>query len=241
MSSPVYTLFNALLREMSQAGEYSLFIDDRQRRRILRSCVESYYEDIAPGRVVFDTNRLWTTKMAALANLFPDCRVICCVRNVAWVVDSLESLARRNYLEPSRVFNFDPGGTVYNRADLIMAATGLVGSSLFALREAVFGFDSSRLLLVRYETLTADPLGTLARIYDFINEPRYPHNPDRIEPAPGAAEFDARLGMPGLHQLGTSVHRQERRSILPTELFARYEPFSFWEKPDEMPPGIHMV
>jgi sulfotransferase len=242
MTSPVYTLFHALQRKMSQESEFSLFIDDRQRSRILRACFEAYYHEIVGRRSIFDTNRLWTTKIAALSHLFPDSKVICCVRNVAWVVDSIESLVRRNSLEPSKLFNFDPGGSVYTRAELITAATGMVGESLFALRESVYGDQADRLLLVRYETLTSDPLGTLAKIYEFTGLLRYDgHDPEHVEPSPGTEEFDARLGMPGLHRIGSSVRQHHRRSILPTELFARYEPFSFWQRPGELPPGIRLI
>jgi sulfotransferase len=242
MSSPLCGLINVMMREMSQGGEYSLFIDNRQRARILGSLFEAYYEDIGRERVVFDTNRGWTTKIAALASLFPRSKVICCVRNVAWVVDSVESLVRRNFLQPSKIFGFDPTGTVYSRAEAIAGSTGMVGSALFALREAVYGDQADRLMLVRFETLTTDPIGTLAKIYEFIEEPYYrEHDPDHVEPCPGTAEFDERLGMPGLHRVGASVGQVERRSILPPELFARYEPFSFWQRPAEMPPGVRMI
>jgi sulfotransferase len=241
MSSPVCSLFNALQREMSQGNEYSVFIDDRQRAKILGSCVQAFYDSVPSDRVIFDTNRLWTGKLAALASLFPKSKMICCVRNVAWVIDSIESLIRRNFLQPSKIFNFEPGGTVYTRAESLATPTGMVGASLFSLREAVYGDQTDRLLLVRFETLTTDPLGTLGKIYEFIGEQPFTHDPNNVQPCPGTNEFDARLGTPGLHRVGGSVHHFPRRSILPTELFARYEPFSFWQTPGEMPAGIRMI
>ena len=96
MTSPVGSLFSALLRQMSQENEAAVFIDDDQRARLLRACFEAYYADIHPEKLVFDTNRMWTTKLPALAELFPDFRVICCVRNPAWIIDSVECLTRRN-------------------------------------------------------------------------------------------------------------------------------------------------
>lgn len=242
MSSPMGSLFTALLREMGQGNEYGLFIDDSQRADILKSTFAAYYRHIPKGDVVFDTNRLWTTKMPALSALFPEAKVICCVRNVAMVIDSIESLLRRNCLQPSKIFNFEPGGTVYSRAEGLASNTGMVGFSLHGLREAVFGEQADRLLLVRYESLTADPLNTLRQIYSFIDEPLFPHDPGRIEAAePLIAEFDARLGTPGLHSVGGAVHKNQRRSILPFDLYNRYEPFSFWLKKEEMPPGIRII
>src|SRR5208337_4856445 len=238
MTSPMSSLINALQREMSQGNEYALFIDDEQRIKILTACFDAYYHHIQPIQVVFDTNRSWTAKLTVLAQLFPQAKMICCVRNVAWVLDSIESVIRRNCLQPSKIFGFDPAGTVYSRVEGLVSNTGMVGASLFGLREAIFSEQADRLLLVQFETLTTDPLGALAKIYEFIGEPLFHHDPDHIKPCPEAAEFDARIGTHGLHSVGSAVRPIQRRTILPSELFTRYEVFSFWQKPNEMPPGI---
>ena len=38
--------------------------------------------------------------------------MICCVREVAWIVDSLERQAQRNPFELSGLFGYEPGGTL---------------------------------------------------------------------------------------------------------------------------------
>ena len=58
----------------------------------------------------------------------------------------------------------------------------MYGFALNALREAAYGLQWDRLLLVRYERLAANPLGALAAIYDFVGEDLYPHDPRHIEP-----------------------------------------------------------
>ena len=151
MTSPVGSLFNAMQAAASQRNETAVFIDNTQRMRLLRSCFEAYYGEIHPRYLVFDTNRMWTTKLPALTQLFPRTRIICCVRNPAWVVDSIESLVRRNAFELSGIFNFEPGGTVYSRAEGLSKGDGMVGFAWNALREAVYGPQADRLLLVRYE------------------------------------------------------------------------------------------
>ena len=90
MTSPVGSLFTAMLREVSQGNETAVFIDDDQRTAILRGLFANYYFREHPGRTVFDTNRLWTSKLPTLAALFPEARVICCVRHVPWILDSIE-------------------------------------------------------------------------------------------------------------------------------------------------------
>lgn len=241
MSSPVNSLFNAMLRETSQRNEGAVFIDEAQRERLLRACFEAFYAEIHPHRLVFDTNRGWTAKLPALAELFPQARVVCCVRNPAWIIDSIERLVQRNAFELSGIFNFDPGGTVYSRAEGLGGGNGMLGFAWHALRQAVYGKESERLLLVRYETLTANPLGVLAAIYDFIGEDLFAHDPGLIEPNYDAIEFDTRLGTPGLHDVGSAVRAEPRRTILPPDLFARFERDAFWDDPAQLPTTVGVV
>jgi sulfotransferase len=97
------------------------------------------------------------------------------------------------------------------------------------------------LLLVRYETLTTNPLGTLAAIYGFIDEPLFGHDPEHIEPYYEGIEFDARIGAHGLHEVGPAVRAKPRRSILPPDLFARFEADAFWQDRANLPTSVHIV
>jgi sulfotransferase len=241
MSSPVYNLFRAMLAETSQRNETAVFIDDDIRKRLLVGVFDAYYAEAAPEMVIFDTNRGWTTKLPALAELFPDAKVICCVRNPAWILDSIESLIRRNAFELSGIFSYDSGGTVYSRVEGLASPAGMFGFAYNALREAMYGPQSDRLLLVRYESLTANPLGTLAAIYDFVGEALVPHDPKHIEPSYDMIEFDMRLGTPGLHDVGRSVEARVRPSILPPDLFLRYQKDGFWEDLKLLPPTVKLV
>jgi sulfotransferase len=240
MTSPVGSLFTAVLREMSQGNETAVFLDDAQRATLLHGLFEGYYRDIHPTKLVFDTNRLWASKLPTLKALFPAAKVVCCVRHVPWVLDSIERLVRRNHFELSKIFNFEPGGTVYSRIEGLGSGSGMVGFAWNALREAFYGEEADRLLLVTYETLTATPQRALDAIYDFIGAPRFTHDPDAVEYA-DAAEFDARLGTPGLHAVGSRVAPQTRATILPPDLFRRFEQDSFWRDPALNLRGVRVV
>ena len=133
------------------------------------------------GDVVFDTNRMWCTKLPLLAQLFPSARVICCVRDIPWILDSVERLIRKNMFQPSGIFGFEPGGNVYSRVEGMGGATGMVGYAWNALHEAWCGEQSGRLLLVTYETLTTRPREAIDAIYDFIGERPYPHDFENVE------------------------------------------------------------
>jgi sulfotransferase len=241
MSSPVYSLFRAMLNETSQRNEGAVFIDEDTRKRLLLGLFDAYYHETPPETVIFDTNRGWTTKLPALVELFPDAKMICCVRNPAWILDSIERLIRRNAFELSGIFSYDSGGTVYSRVEGLASQAGMYGFSLSALREAVYGQQSDRLLLVRYESLAANPLGTLAAIYGFLGESLAPHDPTHIEPNYDMVEFDQRLGTPGLHDVRRKVEANERPPLLPPDLFARHQRDAFWDDLTLVPPTVKLV
>ena len=71
---------------------------------MLRGIFDLLYQDYAQ-EIIVDTNRLWCARLPLLLRLFPQARVLCTVRYVAWIMDSLERLVRKNALQPSRLFN----------------------------------------------------------------------------------------------------------------------------------------
>jgi sulfotransferase len=80
------------------------------------------------------------------SRLFPDAKVIACVRQLAWVIDSIERLIQRNVFTPSSIFNYKPGGTVYTRASGVAGQNGMVGAPYDALKQACFGAQRENLL-----------------------------------------------------------------------------------------------
>ena len=239
MSGPLAGLTTALLHNMSGQNEFSVFIDDAQRERLLRGLFENYYAD-SEASVVFDTNRDWCARLPLLKTLYPTAKVIACVRHMPWVIDSVEQLVRRNVLQPSSIFNYATGGSVYSRVDAIAKGDGLVGHAYNALREAYFGPDApGRLLLLQYETLVSDPARAINAVYDFIGEPVFAHDFTRL--AFDAGEFDRRAGTPGLHTIRSTVAAEQRQTVLPPDVFRRFENDAFWRDPANHRAGIAVI
>ena len=71
----------------------SSMVDQQQRARILRGLFDSYYAD-RDEPVVFDTSRSWAAQLPALMNIFPEAKVVCLVRDLAWIMDSMERQLR---------------------------------------------------------------------------------------------------------------------------------------------------
>jgi sulfotransferase len=230
MTGPVGGLVTTLLNAMSPANEAAVFLDEGKRRAILRAVVEAYYADQADRAVVFDTNRLWSARLPLIAALYPEARVLACVRNVAWVMDSFERLVRKNAFEPSRLFaTAEERATVYSRTEALAHRDRVVGFAYSALKEAYYGEHSDRLLLIDYDILSRKPEACLRLVYRFLGEEWFPHDFDRVEY--DAPEFDGPLGAPGLHRVSGPVRAEARPTVLPPDLFERFAALTFWNDP----------
>lgn len=239
ITSPVGSLMIGALHTMSAAHEGSVFIDDAKRMAVLHGLFAGYYHDIHADKVVLDTNRLWCSKLPTLKMLYPQAKLICCVRNVPWIYDSMERLVQRNALTPSKVFGFEASGTVYDRFETLNRSNGMVGFAWTGLRQAFYGSDPERLLLVRFETLTTTPALALREIYAFLDLPPFEHDMENIDF--DVSEFDRYLGTPGLHAVGKSVRAAARRTVLPPELFNRVAADTFWNDPGLNPHGVKVI
>jgi sulfotransferase len=230
MTSPVGALYMALEGALSRRNEAAVFITDQQRRDVLRGVFGSYYRAIEAEQTIFDTNRAWCAKLPALVELFPTARVICCVRSISWIMDSVERLVRRNAFELSGMFGYEAGGTVFTRVNRLASGDGMVGYALDALKEAFFGEHADRLILVEYQALTRDPEGTFRLLYQMLGEPYFSHDFENVSYE--ADSFDLAIGSPGLHRVRRKVAWLERPTILPPELFSRFENDAFWRLPE---------
>jgi sulfotransferase len=240
VTSPILTLTSAVQDRMTANSEFSSFFDDNRRRAILRGLVESYHSGVGEDQVVFDTNRLWTGKSALLRNLYADARLICCVREVGWIIDSLERMLRKNPLQHSRVFQFKPGTSVYGRVETLMnSESGLIGLPWSALREAWFSEDAKHLIIVPYESLVRDPGRVISGLYKELGEAPFQHDFERIDY--NAPAYDADLGMPGLHEVRPAVEMNRREPSIPPDIFAEKSKLSFWNRPNLNRRGVTVL
>lgn len=237
MSGPVSEMIGALVRSMGASNEYSLFISNAQRQRVLRAVFEAYYQDLGERALIFDTSRGWTAQLPLLANLFPECRLICCVRNPAWILDSFERRFQANPLERGRLFKEESAVNVYTRSEAL-ARTGTLGRSLQGLKQAWAGDHADRLIVVRYESLCANPAGVMLTLYQRLGEPPFAHDFERVEYE--EPEFDARLGLPGFHTIASPVRPNTRATILPADIFSQHD-HCFWDAPGGNPRGVTVL
>lgn len=230
MSSPVFSLLNSLLPRLSNANEFGVMFSDTDRINILRGLFDSYYQE-KRSDIIFDTNRSWTQKLPVLLELFPDTRLICCVRPIAEIMASFERQYLDSPLQLSQIIGYDPDTSVYVRTDRLMMANGLVGLALNGLKEAFYGHNSDRLMVISYHNLVTNPAAVLERIYQFVGEPIFAHDFDNV--AFTEKVFDELLGAPGLHDVRQKVGAVPSQVILPPDIVARYVGVPFWESDSE--------
>jgi sulfotransferase len=154
--------------------------------------------------------------------------VVACVRNVAWVMDSLERLYRADPYENTKLFADEAErNTVASRVETLAQRNRLVGFAWSALKEAYYGEHAKSMLVVEYELLAQAPDRVMRLVYDFIGEPWFEHDFENVEY--DAPEFDEALGLSGLHRVRRKVSVEARRTILPPDLFQQYASLSFWK------------
>ncbi len=226
VASPVATIFHGVEKATSNSQETSVFVSEDERLAALRGLFEWRYSQ--SREVVFDSSRFWCARLPLLARLFPEAKMIVCVREIGWVLDSFERLYRKNNMRPSAIYNWDSGGTVYSRTTSLGQPNGVVGFAINAVQEAVASEEAKgRLLLVDYESFCKNPEGTVRKIYEFIGEEWFEHDFKNVEY--DAGEFDKALGAEGLHTVRGAIEWQPRASILPKSLFDSLIS-NFWRK-----------
>jgi sulfotransferase len=224
MSTPVFGLVRAAITQMSRS-ENGAFFDEARRDRVVRALMTACY--LGAGDAV-DTCRMWTSQMPLIARLYPQATVICCVRNIGWIVNSFERVFAANPLTATKIFR-EPKLSVYERAAAMMAECGVIARAYAALKEAWFGPHAGQLLVIDYDRLIETPRLVLSEIYERLGFAPFEHDFERVEYEEPL--FDASIATPGLHSVSGRVRRVTPKLLIPPDLFDRYRDSAFWNLP----------
>lgn len=228
ISDPLNEALVNVVRAFSVPG-VSTQCSEEQRIETLRGLIHAYYSKDNRD-VVFNTSRFWTSSLDLMHLLEPNAKVICCVRDIPWILDSFEVLYKKNpttysysmYGEPPQYAILDD---VYRRADRSMQ-NGVIARAMNSLKEGLYGSHSNKILLVEYENLAKDPQKTLKTIYKFIEEPYFKHNFNDVEIS--YDEYDNAVQTKGLHTIRKKVEFVERNPVIPPDIWQRYSGLEFW-------------
>jgi len=229
VASPVFELVHAVQPKLSRQSEFYTFYDNNIRHAVIKGLFDSFYSGIE-NPVIFDSNRLWTTRIPLLLELFPDVRLVCLVRDIQYILNSFERQFASNPLETTAAFGFTAGSSIYARMDQLMnSEVGAVGLPWLGLREAWFGPHADRLVVIDYDRLVADPGSVLARLGKTLGLPPYAYAFEDV--SYNEPDYDANLGMPGLHSVRKRIEKVSHHMRLPPDLLAKNSGHAFWKTP----------
>lgn len=228
VSTPVLDTINSAITVLS-SSEAGPLVEQERRRAICKGIFDGFYTNTTED-IIFDTNRLWTSSINLVHDLFPSAKLIACVRDIGWIMDSLERIFQQDPYATTRLFR--PQGarsTVYSRLEPLAQSDQLVGSAWASLREAFYGKHANKILVVDYHILTSFPQKTLSAIYSFIGENDFAHDFENVSFE--SPVFDLAIGAKGLHTIRKRVKFDPRQTTLPPDLFERFQKMNFWQSP----------
>ena len=227
ISSPVQGLVTSAINVIT-GSESNHLIGEDKRKSILRSMFNAYYDAVEPS-TVFDTSRGWTAKTSLLKALYPDTKIICCVRDLPWILDSFERISAKNTLWNATLTDDEASQTVTTRCDAMMDVKkeGQVVKPYYFLEEGLL-LNPDMILLVEYESLCKQPESVMREIYEFIDKPYFAHDFMNVEYENEV--YDKALNMKSLHTVRKEVTWQQRPSILPKSVWDKYSGKEFWRK-----------
>jgi sulfotransferase len=228
IASPVNGMLTNIVAHMS-AAETSPNITYDQRESVLRGIVDGYYSYIKKP-IIFDSSRGWTAQTNLLNRLYPYTKIICCVRDITWILDSFEKHANKNPYYLNTLVGEETMQCVHTRCDGLMDVKkgGTVIKPWYWLQEGLLA-NKDMIMLVEYDRLTKYPEKTIREIYQFIDQPYYEHDFNNVEYS--NEPFDLGINSPGLHTVRKKVEYHCRETILPEEVIKKYSNMEFWRPP----------
>jgi len=184
---------------------------DARKLDVLRGVLHGYFAHVE-GKVCFDKARGWPSAFEMLEWVLgsrEEVRAIVCVRDVRDVLASFEKLYRATSAKAmtSQERNaYVEHRTAVGRAQFILQPSESLGYAMNVVRDAVTRGWKDRMLFVEYDSFCRNAPGELKRIYDFIGEEPFEHDPNNIETS--SREDDSVYGFEGLHEIRPEIRPQ---------------------------------
>lgn len=219
IQSPVNLLVDSTIDILSNS-EVNNLIDEEKRKYLLKTIFQSYYNEVNKP-IIFDSNRKWTASTHLLKTIFPNTKIICCVRDVVSILDSFERIAAHNSLFTNSLVDPETSSCVETRCSSMMDVlkVGQVIKPLIWLQDGLAA-NKEMIYLIEYEDLCKKPKQTLELLYKFLNLQYYEHDFDNVYYKNEI--FDSSINLKDLHTVRKKVEWVERESILPREIINQY-------------------
>lgn len=181
-TSPLPALVNTLVNCLSNSHEVqAALINDEENTNIkldlmVSQVIENWYYD--RSGIIFDKSRGWSFNGLLIAKLFPDAKIITCVRDLRGVFGSVEKQHAKN---PTIDLAATPNDkTIIARADKMLAPDGLIGQCVMGTNDLIARMPK-RTFIFHYESFTRDPINKMHEFYEFMEMEHYTHDFENIE------------------------------------------------------------
>lgn len=225
ISNPLARFIRAIITESFAGPGYKLQCPEEKRIKLIQSLIDTYHYD-KDKHVCFNTNRGWTALIDVLAISHPNSKIICCVRDINWILDSFECLFRKNPFTVSSMYSGEEAETVYSRCDALMYPGHTLRFAYDCLKEAITGNNKHKLMLIEYDQLAKNPELMMKAIYKFIDQPYYDHDFSNVEAS--WDEYDLEANISGLHKIRKEIRFIQRESIIPPDIWNKYSNLEVW-------------
>ena len=160
ISDPLLEFIKNITTAVSQSVGMAAQCSEDKQREMMKGLVETFYKD--GNEVCFNTNRGWAANTALARSLYPDVKMIVCVRDVPWILDSFEKLNAKNPFTIKPLYNHQDLGTVYERTRMLMGEyqnqAAYVLGPIANVKQVVYSADRDMICVVDYEALTKNTL-----------------------------------------------------------------------------------
>ena len=238
-STPVCSLLTKALSVISE-GEYQTEFTEKQKIDTLSGILEKYHDIENKNRVIIDNNRSWCNKLQVIDYLYPDAKIICCVRDPVWIINSFERVIGGHPTISSKLIPIEQRATLQQRVEYLLSPAGAFGYAWRSLQEAYFGQFASKLIIVDYDRLVTAPLKVMRSLEKSLNLSPSTYNLTDISYNPPHA-YDNALGTPGLHNVSKVVKPQGNALILPPDIVSRLSGGKFWAPGSMNPRNVHII
>jgi sulfotransferase len=236
ISSPVQGIISNTIDFMTGC-ENNLNLTEERRRNILLSIFEGYYSFLEKP-VIFDSCRSWTKSTTLLQELFPYTKILCCVRDIPWIINSFELINKKNPFYTSTLVKQECNDNVFSRSDGMMDKNGGVIAGPWICLQEGYALNPEMIMLIEYENLCKTPEKTMKKVYEFLEKPYYSHDFENVEYS--NENFDKACNLNDLHTVRRRVEYKEQKKVLPPEIWEKYASMNmeFWKKGHKPDPDI---
>lgn len=227
ISTPLQSIIDQTIKIISNS-EVDSVLTDENKKNFIKHIFDGYYASI-DRPVVFDTNRSWTSVTPLLKFIFPYTKIICCVRELKWIINSFEkNYAKNVFFDKNHLVSPDDKLNVSSRCDSMMDPNGigLVINPYIYLQEGI-ALNPDMILLVEYDELCQCPHKVMQKIYNFIDKPFYKHDFDNVQYS--NAKFDESVGLKDLHTVKRKIEHKAQKFILPQFILDKFAAPEFWK------------